>query len=325
LFQRNGSEVEVQPLGVGTWNQVDSGYQVETGFRLKAAEGTFNLRLVLIGTEGENVIGRQWHIIVPDAGLTPASRTSYGRLLDELSTEAEKIAQNWIFTITQQKMPAGAYIETLPLAERAPLRMLQTAAVACPSVPPEFALLATLSGLQGNPNPDWDPVFSAMMKRHCFQIEGPVFVEKKKEQELNQRIYESWKLASIVPAGSNRLQNPETTPILTITDSEIVYSFPIEIGLPTSPMTHAKGRLIVSSAVPSLVREMHDLKIKGKANPETTDATPTELLSTRPNREWRVVRIETNLEPLAAAERPPGPGGPASPGGPFPTGPGGGP
>jgi hypothetical protein len=327
FFRRNGNEVEVESLGVGNWRQVQTGYQVETSFRLKCAEGIFDINLVMIGSEGADVVGRDWHVAFTESGLVTQTRTSYGRLLFELAAEAHRFAEGWRETVLLKKLPSLAYLDTLPQVDRLPYQAIgQSLLPLCYQPPNPFDGLGPLSGplgvfpadtfvlaaIQGAADKNGSPNFisSELIRRGVFQIDGggPL------TEDMKKRFHDTWRVAIITPAGSNRLQNSDTSPEFTLTATEILYTYPVEIGLPGQPITFAKGRVILAATSPELVRRMNELKAQGKANPGLPDANPAaDVLALLPAREWRIVRIETNLEPLSAQQRPGG--GPGGPGG----------
>jgi hypothetical protein len=313
FYHRNGADVEVTPLGMSGWQQVEGGYQVESAFKLRAPEGSFTLNIMLIGSEGPNVAGREWHIRFSDQSLVTNSRTTYGRLLLELLGEAGGVSQAWLESLSR-KMPAVAYIDTLPAAERGRYRALLDAKMAglVPYVPMEQLVRAALPLAKQEQGAD-DPLAAALVDRGLFQVEGAKFVT----EETKAKLRGVWSLGDIAPAGKRRLQNPETGPQLTFDGKQVTFVLPVEVGLPGSPVGYAAGRLVLVSDTPELVKELKELKEQGKADPDRADTTQDELLRSRPSRNWRVERIETTLEPLQMQQRsgPPGGGGPGGPGG----------
>lgn len=312
FFQRGVDEVDVVSLGVRSREQIKEGYQVDCSFLLKSAEGTFEANMVLIGVEGENIVGREWFIPNPEIALTPKTITTYGRLYMELNGDALKFSQKWVESL-MNRTPDLAYIDTLPQSERPPLLDFVNSKRALASQLAGGGLVSSRLPA-GMIAPKIDPTnkeaaAADLQARNFFLIEGVALpTEEKKKKFLD-----AWKQGFLLNAGTTRLQNTDTISRLTIAPQEIQFSYPVEIGLPTSPVTFAKARVVVVSTVPELLKELGELRAKGRANPEVADKTEKELLPSRPAREWRVIRLESNLEPLAA---PPQKGGPGGPGGP---------
>ncbi len=317
LFERNGKDVEVASLGVSSLQQTEAGYQLDYTFQIRSPEGIANLNLVLFGSEGKNIAGREWHVGMPPGGLTIQSTTTYGRLLLLLQDEAREVGMTWMFAY-KAKDSASYYLLTLPADKRAPLAAALDAVriaihkIAGLTVPP-LSLVAipdvTLTPNEAKPS---DFPFYALNANRFFHF-GTVTNETKR------RMREAFRFGRMERGGESRLINLETTPQLLVTPQEIRYTFPVELGIPGTPMGFYGGRLVIVSRVPELIAELNDLYAKGKANPGAKDETANPLAQ-RPPRNWQAVRLEVNLEPLQAPKQGPGPG--AGPGGPpGPAGP----
>ena len=309
FFQRNGNEVEVVSLGMSDWQQIENGYRVQCSYQLKSPEGVFDLNLALSGTEGENLVGRVWHVGV-EGGLSSKGRTSYGRLVLELQDEARGNAIEWLKSASFHDREA-IYLATLPTSERV---ARENALVIRRMIEKwlEVYVPAYIAPVLADPKVQ-DVAITDLLARNFFQLEGmPLLTEDKKNS-----FREIWKACIFLPVGATRLQTPESgpQPLIAIDAKEIAYRFPLEIGLPGTPISYAKARLVLVSNTPDLLKELQELKAKGKANPGELDKSETQLLKSRTARNWRVERIETDLEPLVAPSRPGGPGGPPGGGG----------
>lgn len=311
FFLRNGEDAQVFTLGIGSWQQVPGGYRGEGSFRLTSPEGVFVADIFLIGTEGENIVGRQWYISMTDGLLKPVNRTTYGRMIGELKDEAEKFAMNWIENVRADKIEDIA-IDSLPTKDQNGILMQLIALRLAENALGHSLPAALIAQLDSNVlASDREFMFPELLARGFFQIEGAQFLTEEKKSLLR----ETWKIGMMARAGGQRLQNSDTSTHISVTTREILFSLPVEIKLPGGQFSFTKGRVLVASTVPEIVKEMNDLKAKGKANPDEADTTPRALLEERVPRQWKVVRIETNLEALSMPQAPPGgPGGPGGPG-----------
>ena len=98
--------------------------------------------------------------------------------------------------------------------------------------------------------------------------------------------------------------------MFSVTDEGIACEIPIEIGLSVSPQNGcgSPDQRPNSCSVANLqiLKEMLQLKAKGKEHPETPETSKTDLLSSRPARNWHVIRLETNLEKADPLQSGPG-------------------
>lgn len=326
LFERNGNDVEAIPLGVSSWQQIDTGYQIDYSFQLRSPEGMASLTLVLFGSEGKNFDGRQWHFVMPQGGMTIQSRTTYGRLLAHLQDEAREFAMVWIQSYAGRQS-ADYYFMTLPIAQRLLFAvaldatrivfqkvMAVTFGTNEPFPSPPLALTAIPGvALSVNEAKSGSLVFNGLQANGFFGI-GTV-TEEKKEQ-----LRQAFATGLILKAGDSRMINLETAPQIVVTSEEIRYTFPIEMGLPGKPQGFCGGRLVLVSQNPQIIAELNEQQAKMKqllndpAKPELPkDESSFNLLGNRPSRDWRVLRLETNLSPLSAPKQPGGPGGPGGP------------
>ena len=330
-FERNGEDVEVVSLGISSWEQIDAGYRMECAFRLRTPEGVANLNVILFGSEGKNIAGREWHILMPPGGMTFESSTTYGRLLNHLQDEAQQVATTWMRSFSN-KESADYYLMTLPASKRRlMLAALDAARIAyqktlafalqtnaeLPAPPLSFTAIPDVT-LSPDELKSPDLVFNALQANGFFGV-GAVTEDKK------SRLRHAFRIGMMLKGGDSRMVNPDTAGQIYVTPQEIRYTFPVDIALPTRPPAVYGGRLVIVSQTPELVAELNDQYAKGKANPAAADESPFNLLSQRPPRDWRVLRLETNLELLAPPKQAPGgpgggppggpPGGPSMPGG----------
>lgn len=338
LFERYGDDIAVVAIGVSNWQQIDTGYQIDYAFQVRSPEGIVDLNLILFGSEGKDFVGRQWHVAFGKGAMTTQSRTTYGRLLNHMQDEAREVGEAWQFNLghgregfevnSRQGHIADVYAMTLNPAERkiiAAFNVAQIGIARAGGLPiGTFSLLANASGIPPtNDSDSEDRLFHALQNNGFFTITEKISDEKK------TRLRDAFRFKQIMKAGESRHVNLDTAPQISVTAQEIRYSHPIEFAVPSGntskPPIICGGRLIIVSQNPQIIAELFEQQAKGKANPTAKDETPINLLATRPPRDWRILRLESNLEPLqmpktAAAQG--GPDGlpPGGPGGPAPGG-----
>jgi hypothetical protein len=314
-FERNGEDISIKSLGVSTWEQIDAGYKLDFTFELRSPEGIANLNVILFGSEGKNIAGREWHIVMPQGGLTIQSSTTYGRLVQSLHDEARETAMTWmqLFTLKQN---AEYYLLTLPAKDRAPLAAALDATrialikVAGMPVPPLTFTAFPKITLTPEEAKSGLAVFHALQARDFFAV-GTVTDDKKNQ------LRDAFRVAMMMRGGESRLINLETAPQINVTSQEVRFTFPIDMALGGRTGGFCGGRLVLVSQSPQLVAELNDLYGKGKANPEAKiDEAQVSSIMQRYPREWRVARLETTLEPLQAPKQGPGAGMPMAGGGP---------
>lgn len=319
LFERYGEEVDVVSLGVANWQQIDSGYQIDYSFQVRSPEGLADLNLILFGSEGKDFVGRQWHIAMGKGAMTIQSRTTYGRLLNHLQDEAREIGEAWQFNFVKGHF-ADLFAMTLPTADRktvAALNAVQIAIVKVAGIPvgPISQLAIPTVARQAKDMKSADLLYNALQSNDFFAITEKISEEKK------SRLRNAFQLKQMMKGGESKYINLETAPQMSVTPQEIRYSYPIEFmvagGSGTQPLL-CGGRLVIVSHNPQLIAELIDQHAKGKSNPRAKDETPTNLLTSRPARDWRVLHFESNLELLQMPKSTPGPGAgpPGGPGGP---------
>jgi hypothetical protein len=310
-FERNGGDVSVESLGVSNLEQIDTGYKLEYSFQLRSPEGVANLNIVMFGSEGKNIVGREWHILMPPGGMSIKASTTYGRLLRHLQDEAREVAVTWVQQFTA-KQSIEYYLSTMPADKRAGLAAvldaIRIAFQKVAGVPAPPLVLTAIPDVVVPPDEAKDRiVFHALQANGFFNI-GTVTEDKK------NRLREAFRVGMMLNGGESRLVNPDTAPQIRVTGQEIRYTFPVDLSLAGRTGGFCAGRLVIVSQSPQLVAELDDLFGKGKAHPEANDDSQFNLLTQRSPRNWRVIQLETNLEPLAAPKQGPGGGPPGMPG-----------
>jgi hypothetical protein len=285
FFQRNGDGIVVEPRGLGKLEQIDSGYRMQLAYRLASPEGVFDLTPVLTGSEGKNFNGREWQIST-DGNLIARSRTTYGRLVLELQNEARFVADNWLKAV-RSKMSESVLRGNFRAGEQVELNK---------ALSKKHSPVALLGGLAAAKIDQalWQATFDELMARSFFNLDGQQLLTEEKKTEFR----DTWRLGAFILAGqSPRLQNFERSPQISITDEGIACKILIDMSSSSAPNSGTKGTLVLECDSPEFIKEVQEMKAKGKARPETADETKTELLPSRPARRWRTVRLESSFEP----------------------------
>jgi hypothetical protein len=284
-------------MGMSNLDQIENGFRIDLAYLLKSPEGDFEVHLALAGTEGQNTVGREWQIgmfqstqgaRVGDGSLTIKGLTEYGRLVQGLQEEAFGQGQQWLAAVQKRQMD-DVLFATLAIADRprfvayllarrigAPLPLWLLA----PIPAGEFDVAAGDSG------------FDALARRGFFKLEGP----DAGTEESKKKLRELWSLGGLTSVGNRSLQHLEKMPLISIAADKIEFTLPIEARLPGLPVKFAGARIVLGCDSPDLLREVQEFKAKAKANPAFADRPPP-----LPARNWRVLRLETSLQPLQQA------------------------
>ena len=288
FFQRNGDAVAAEPRGMTNSQQIDNGYRLQFAYRLASPEGIFDLNLTLTGSEGKNFVGREWQIAT-DGALTARQRTTYGRLVLELQNEARIFADGWLKAV-QSKMTEQVLRGAIAADKQADLDKMLIHKRFAEAILGGLAIAKIDQSL-------WDKAaFDDLMKRDFFGLGGQELLTNDKRKAFR----DVWRLGLFFVAGQSpfRLQGQERVPQMSIDDERVTCQILIDVGLSTTPsLSGTKGKLVLVCDSPEFMNQLRELRTKGKEHPEIADETRAELLTSRPPRHWRVLRLETSLEP----------------------------
>ncbi len=298
FFQRNGDAVGAESLGMSNSEQIDNGFRVDLSYRLKSAEGLFDLNLALISQEGPKFNGREWQIGVPE-GLVPKNLTTYGRLVAELQKDAQQVAVEWMDAVHKKEWDSNYFqaVYDNEAAFKIYRDMLENRKVLQSAKDEKSKALASVFDRQLSEN-----ILKQLFRNGFFKLEGAEFLTEEKKKTFT----EVWNLGHFQASGSMRLQNPDRTPLLTVKDDKIECEIYFQAAMSNSPLTFTKAKLVLICDSNHWLSEMHDWKAKGQANPAAADELPKGNLPLEswPKRFWRVSRFESNLEPLQQSAKP---------------------
>lgn len=319
IAQRNKGELQFD-AGSVTWAYKPGTVECVLHGTVKCPEGTFPVVLPLKGVEGvttaESGKGtRQWQISRSQAGgfidQAKATRTAYGWLLLFLEVDGANFGRGFIGHLALGPV-------THPFAYRAFV-------LPGGDIPGWSNVIATRDAT-GNMNPLWtlvshlsfavsaraalgDGGYAEYMDKNFFKLPGGA------EPTAAQRdqFLKSWTAQGLRPAG-DKLKDPggnviDKEDLITVTDTAVEVRVPVEIAvIGTGKVEVARGRLVVACTDPALLAELKQLK--ASANPAQGTTAPPEEFQ-RKKVTWRVVRVESDLQPVNLS---PSSGGPLSAG-----------
>src|SRR5262249_44001769 len=119
---RGGGETRIESQGVKDWGYQAGGYKVTLGYHISTPEGSCDLDVTLLSSEGrKRGSPRQWVVVRDGTGLrTAIEGTPLGLRVLKLQFQALPLAQNWFRNMATGQTPA-AYLETVDPARREPL------------------------------------------------------------------------------------------------------------------------------------------------------------------------------------------------------------
>jgi hypothetical protein len=301
LCLRNRGAVEFRPEGLRTWEQRPTEITCTLTATLVSPEGEHGLVVPMRAVIDEKTKQRRWQIAVAPGGYIDARQqrlTPYGWAIERLEASGRNLAQELMARLARGDTSA-AYLMFIHPEVRDPQQAADLldrieattvprgAVVGGPTVivphPPgagEYLTQKVLSKPGGGPH---DPAAAA-------------------------RFASLWNTPNkILPAGSTARNNPDTNSTLFIGPEAIEYRVPIEIQLGSmGPMASAaRGAIVLratAEADPKLFADLSAARqAAASAGLSDTPAPPPELAN--PRIPWRLVRVESDLQPMPSAMR----------------------
>jgi hypothetical protein len=281
LFQRSGKDCRAEFIGIKDWKPNKTGYEVAQQWKVISPEGTFQITVYLMAFENKETATRDWVVVNPsEQSISLSRRTTYGRLHMELISEAGSVARKWQESVLGSQRDIAVSLCLSPADRERSERQ-------------RMARLFVSGGLGSTIQPVLVPP----------QFYGEFFrgIGGKKilSDDRLQNFLSIWNKGMIFPAGMMaRSPTGESTPTLSVKPESIRYTVGVDMTLPGTRNAFARGTLVLVSENPEFVLAMNEARQKGIANPETADERPTLLLPELPERRWRIVSLESDLEPL---------------------------
>ncbi|AMV24106.1 hypothetical protein VT84_06895 [Gemmata sp. SH-PL17] len=323
LAQRNKAEGEFKftSVGVADWSYKPGAIDCAFAGTVTCPEGTFPVLVKLRGVEGvtasEGGGGRQWAVAFqPGSGFIQqdkVERTAYGWMLVLLEINGGSFGKGFIEYINSgpftQPFAYQGFIAEGGVPSEAVAGSRNGTVLLTSFVP-----LGVAAAGQGG--------YTRHMADSVFKLPGG----GEPSSGQKEKFLASWKEQGIFEAG-RRLKDPnggvpDKDVILKITDTAVEVFLPIEIPIQntTGRAETARGKVVVACKDPGLLAELKARKASAVGGEKPTSSPPQELTQWV-NLQWRVVRIESDLNPVSMHQT--GQGGPGG-GGP-PPGMGGGP
>jgi hypothetical protein len=320
LAQRNADALKFLP-GAVSWERRPGGV-VECLITATAEcrEGRFPIAVRLSGEEAGTATaatGRQWRVVPPqEAGFIEQSRvtrTAYGWLVWELEREGGGFGRDFV-----KALVSGPEARTyLYQGFIRPGTNPQAWAAVAGTTPGRVALGGGLGAAVS-----YDNGYPSGIEKNFFRLRdgtGPP-VDKK------ALFLRAWNELGVRPAGERLKNPPDKDEVVTVTDAAVEVRLPLEIVLPgkagDKPET-ARGLLVAAcsdAALLELVKRYKESADPAQGTVDLPSEVRADLLErfkdpNAPQRwslPWRVVHIESNLEPVnVPTQRPGGPAGPS--------------
>jgi hypothetical protein len=119
LQQPYDPPLQMQALGVKSWEYVDRGYRVERTYRLTTPEGEFDLVLTVQSSDSDVAgEGRKWTVVWQGSDrLKPVRLTDLGNRMVNLRRSAARFVSNWLGHLYSSRLFA-LYQDTQPPGQR---------------------------------------------------------------------------------------------------------------------------------------------------------------------------------------------------------------
>ena len=289
LAQRNKGQCEITPEGVKEWTYRGEGIDCAFNGTMKCPEGKFPLVIGLRGAEstGGETVGRQWGVIyTPNAGYIQrdqVSLTAYGWLMAALEESGSAFANQFLSSV--RAGPGAipyAYQAMIRTDSKLPFRTWQMAAGTLPG------RIAVSGGLAATA-PYTSDFVAYSFPDHFYKTVGGG--EPSAEQRAQFKAI--WETTGLMQAGGRLKNSLDNQPLLSVTESMIELRVPCELPFPGQETSSAaRGRLVVVSTDPELIRELNQLR--SEANPDNGTPIPPATI-TRRDFKWRLVRLESDM------------------------------
>jgi hypothetical protein len=311
---RNRGQCKFVPQGLVEWKQTPKSQQgpatVECtlAVNLECPEGVYGLKVPMRATTDD--AGRKdWQIAPNLNGIVQSAKlTEYGRRVFELRESATFAGGRFLYYAQLPPLQDRAYL----LFVKRPFSAPAEQAYIKTQPPPGCAALVGMTivverAVLGYETDLFDHIFVPILGSDAPKAPED---RKKKEADMRKTFAFVWNNGRIRNPGVYNKDNPDKNPVIVIGDKQIEVRYPVELGLAggDSASNTARGRLVMVCDDPAVVADVR--AARATANPaDAVDVTQLQKAA-RLNTTWRLVRIESDMNPLPAAAQS-GPGGPA--------------
>jgi hypothetical protein len=287
IVSRNPGAAEFVAQGMRDWQEQPRKITCTLAYRLVTPEGEFGL---LVPMEAAVDGGRrEWQVVPAPGGFIRTRKLSeYGWLLQRIEDSGQQFAREFLAFISagpeQRKVAIEGYIhpEGHPEVARSWIEY--------DSVLARLAVAGTLAVMLA------DSLGSDAL------VNRPDFLTNRKGQELSAeqraRFFAAFQSGRVVPAGTGIRENAELLPILKLAPDQVTLEIPAEVSLPGSA-SFAHARLILATRDSQLIQKIQQLRENtGPLSP----TIPLELQRLNPR--WRLLRLESDLNPVKIPNSP---------------------
>lgn len=299
IARRNKGECDIVPEGVKEWTYRSGGIDCSFQGTLRCPEGKFPFVVGLRGADavGGESVGRQWWVMFsPQNGYLlrdQRSLTPYGWTMTALEESGTFLGHQFLMSLRSGSWSIPyAYQAMMGPRGAASVQAWQAAAMTTP------ARLAVSGGLAATG--PYTPDFTAYSFPDHF-YKGVGGGEPTPEQRAQFKAV--WETTGLLQAGGRLRNSADTHTLLTITDTTVEVRVPCELPFPGQDTSAAaRGRLVLVSLEPDLVRELNQLR--AEANPDAGTSTPPPAIIRR-DFKWRLVRLESDMVKVVTQQRMP--------------------
>lgn len=306
LAHRNRGECKLEQGGIRDWIEKPDGVECTFTGVLRCSEGLFPLLIPMKGVEAgtsAKTPGRKWVIVVPATGVIvpdKISRTPYGWLVEAIEQTATMTGKEFFYAVGNGSINYPYIYHKMIHPE------IKTASWDAID-PSRSTTHAAVAGNMSVVGLLFNSKYGNFFRNEFFKLpEGREPTDEQKTQ-----FKKGWDIMGLLPPGVRLKNSQDRSATTTITDTAIEVRLPCELALPGSDAVAARCRLVIAASDPALLAELKVLK--ADANPDLSTISPPEALKTRSFPQLRLIRVETDLRPIANPPRERGPQSPQPP------------
>lgn len=284
IANRNRGSCDFSEVGVRDWRQNGTKVSCTLTCKLTAAEGSFSAAFPMTATIESGT--RLWQIEArPKGFIQSLALTRYGYLIAVIDDSARRYAKEFVKSLSVPLAQPLAYESFVKLPGKAGMFPYEYG---------ERFYAATAAGTATFvPSPK--PGYADALQGGLFSLP---FGGKPTSADREKFLY-AWNTNQYsFPPETSVEEQPDMNPILLLRPDAVELQHPLELKLPGGEGT-ARGKLILQTNQASLLEEL--AKAREENGPPLTQAQQLTL----PFIPWQVIRIESDLKPVAGAGGPP--------------------